>query len=294
MRVFFPTLYDFVKTNSETVLHPPVETYNKQETINSVTSGIDTVDRYRADARRLLLALFPRLESVYGNMTYSSESDVAWAREKRVCSTEYFQRYFSYALAKGDVSDREIATTCAAAEQNNAEIVSEQVKKLMTAETAESVLTKLAHRSDDLSGEAAALIAKEFSRYGSLLLRMGGFARLSPFTRAGGLVAQLVERSPKGNQRLAIATEILRQAEPIGFAAECLSWFRAGKDKPESERTFGEADANKLCKSLADRINSSADCAMIKDETNVLLLLYVWAKFGYANAPRDLLARCFA
>ena len=163
----------------------------------------------------------------------------------------------------------------------------------MTAETAESVLTKLTHRSDDLSGEAAALIAKEFSRYGSLLLRMGGFARLSPFTRAGGLVAQLVERSPKGNQRLAIATEILRQAEPIGFAAECLSWFRAGKDKPESERTFGEADANKLCKSLADRINSSADCAMIKDETNVLLLLYVWANFGYANAPRDLLAKCF-
>ena len=293
MRVFFPTLYDFVKTNSKTVLHPGIEDYNKQETIDLVTSAIDRVEvTYRTDARRLLFAVFPRLESVFGNMTYSSESDVAWAREKRVCSEEYFQRYFSYALAKGDVSDREIAMICSAAEQKNAEAVAKQLKRLLTAETAESVLTKLSHRVDELCGDAAALLAKEFARCGSLFSRIGGFASLSPSTRAGGLVAALVERSPKGDQRLAIATETLHEAEPIGFAAECLSWFRAGRDKPESERAFTEADANKLCKTLADRINSSADCALIKDNENLLLLMYVWSNFGYPNAPRELLTKC--
>jgi predicted KAP-like P-loop ATPase len=295
MRVFFPTLYDFVKLNSETVLNPPIEVHNRQDTIALVSSGIDTVEtNYRADARRLLLALFPRLESVFGSMAYSSESEIGWAREKRICARDYFQRYFSYAIAKGDVSDRQIDELCAAAaEQKNASAVSHQLKKLMVAKQAESVLTKLSYRVDELSTDAAAVIAKEFVLYSGVFSREGGFARLSTFTRAGGLVASLVERLPKGKQRLDVAVQILRQAVPIGFAAECFSWFRAGQDRPEEERRFNDADMEKLGKLLADRIKSNADCSLIRDEENLLSLMYVWDHFGQSKAPGEFLQKCF-
>jgi predicted KAP-like P-loop ATPase len=292
MRVFYPSLYDFVKMHSETVLTPP-EDYDKQERIALLSSGIDTIDiRHRTDARRLLSVLFPPVDSIFGNTAYGFESEAAWTKEKRVCSTEYFQRYFSYALAKGDISDHKIAALLTAAEQNNAKLVSKQFEELLSTETAESVLSKLSHRTDELSAPGAALLAKEFSRYGTLFLRIGGFARLSPFTRAGGVVAALVERSPKGVERVAAAIAVLEQAQPIGFAAECLSWFRTGRDRPESDRMFTESDADELSKTLALRINAIADCAMIKNQGNLLLLLYVWSKFGDPDAPGNLLARC--
>ena len=293
MRVFFPTLYDFVKLNGDTMLAPETEPHNRQATADLVSRGIDTVEtQYRAGARRLLLALFPRLQSVFDNFTYGSESELAWARSKRICARDYFQRYFSYGVAKGDIPEREINSLCSAAEQNNPNVVREHFKKLFSAETAESLLTKLSYRDEELSSPAAAILAEEFSKYGALFSRTGGFARLSLFTRAGGLVAALARRSPKGTERTRVAEQILRNATPLGFAAECLSWFRTGRDRPEEERMFSDADANALGEVLADRINSAAQCNLIREETNLLMLMYVWDNFGYSGAPRKLLEKC--
>jgi hypothetical protein len=293
MRVSFPTLYEFVKVNSDTMLAPATAAHNRQATADLVSAAIETLEaRHRADAKRLLLALFPRLQSVFGNFTYGSESEIAWARSKRVCARDYFQRYFSYAVAKGDIPEREINSLCSAAEQNNAKVVREHFKTLLSAETAESLLTKLSYRDDELSPPVAAILAKEFSKYGALFSRTGGFARLSLFTRAGGLVAALVERSPKGKQRTRVAEQVLRNATPLGFAAECLSWFRAGRDRPEEERIFSDDDANASGKILADQINSAAECNLIRDEANLLMLMYVWDDFGYSGAPRKLLEKC--
>jgi hypothetical protein len=293
MRIFFPTLYDFVKLNADTMLAPETEPHNKQATADLVSDGIETVEtRYRTDAKRLLLALFPRLQSVFGNFTYGSESEVAWARSKRVCARDYFQRYFSYGVAKGDIPERDINSLCNAAQQNNPNVVREHFKKLFSAETAESLLTKLSYRDEELSPLAAAILAQEFAKYGALFSRTGGFARLSLFTRAGGLVATLVRRSPKGKERTGVAEQVLRDATSLGFAAECFSWFQAGRDRSEEERLLSDEDANALGKILADRINSVAECHLIRDEANLLMLMYVWENSGHSGAPRKLLEEC--
>ena len=293
MRVFFPTLYDFVNQNADTMLAPAIEPHNKQATADLVSGGIETVEaRYRADARRLLLALFPRLQSVFDNFTYGSDSEIAWARSKRVCARDYFQRYFSYGVTKGDIPEREINSLCAAAEQNNSNVVGEHFKRLFSAQTAESLLTKLSYRDEELSPSAAAILAQVFSKHGALFPRLGGFGTFSLFTRAGGLVAALVKHSSRGMERTGVAEQILRNAMPLGFAAECLSWFRTGRDRPEEERMFSDADANALAKILADRINSAAQCSLVRDEPNLSMLLYIWDQFGYSGAPRKLLEQC--
>ena len=162
MRVFYPSLYDFVKKmHSETLLTPPLD-YDKQERIAPLSSGIDTIDvRYRTGARRLLSVLFPRVDSIFGNTAYGSESEVAWAKEKRVCSTEYFQRIFSYALGKGDISDQKIAAVIKAAEQNNAELVSKQFEEFLSTKTAENVLSKLSHRTDEAISARGSIVGRK-------------------------------------------------------------------------------------------------------------------------------------
>ena len=104
-----------------------------------------------------------------------------------------------------------------------------------------------------LSAPGAALLAEnnspvmELCFYGPEVLRC--FHHL-PELAAWWQVS--LQRCPKGVERVCgCYSGILDQAQPIGFAAECLSWFRAGRDRPDSDRMFTESDAEKLCKTLA-------------------------------------------
>jgi hypothetical protein len=41
-------------------------------------------------------------------MGYGSEWNLTWAREQRICSKEYFTRYFTYSVPPGDTGDLEV------------------------------------------------------------------------------------------------------------------------------------------------------------------------------------------
>jgi hypothetical protein len=260
-----------------------------------VISAINTVEAdYQTAARGLLLALFPRLQSVFSNIEYTGASETEWDKAKRLCSKQYFQRYFSYAIPAGDISDRQIDGLLTASAGGNSTIGSQQIANLLSGANPEALITKLSQRSDEMSANTVIHIAKELVRHGGSFSRSGGFATLSTFTLAGGLVRDLVSRIPKGQQRLALAQELFREATPIGFGAECLSWLRAGSNTTDPNRIFSEQDEEKLGRILAKRIRLNADCALIRDEPQLLRLMYIWKHFGrQPDAPRLFLRKCF-
>jgi hypothetical protein len=42
-------------------------------------------------------------------MGYGNDWDPIWAQQQRICSHEYFQRYFTYSVPPGDIGDGEVA-----------------------------------------------------------------------------------------------------------------------------------------------------------------------------------------
>src|SRR5262249_55860107 len=52
----------------------------------------------RERLQRALKRLFPRLESIWGNMHYGEDSATEWARLRRVSSADHFDAYFRFAL----------------------------------------------------------------------------------------------------------------------------------------------------------------------------------------------------
>jgi len=103
-RVFYPNAYEAIRRNRDILA------------TMGVTDGVDLdrnerIQRFLAAARkgltaveasalqRLLTALFPRLR---GRIRYDPEEEAEWAKERRITSPEYFDRYFSYALLSKD------------------------------------------------------------------------------------------------------------------------------------------------------------------------------------------------
>ncbi|BBC02704.1 MULTISPECIES: KAP family P-loop NTPase fold protein [Bradyrhizobium] len=73
--------------------------------IDSLLLGsVKEIDRPRL--RRVLMRLFPRLESVWNNLHYGEGSDSEWVRERRVCTKEHFGSYFRFSVGD-DVLPRE-------------------------------------------------------------------------------------------------------------------------------------------------------------------------------------------
>jgi predicted KAP-like P-loop ATPase len=62
-------------------------------------------DQEKNFLRTALKRLFPRLESVWGNMHYNSSSELAWRGQRRICHPRYFSSYFRLSLG-GDVFPR--------------------------------------------------------------------------------------------------------------------------------------------------------------------------------------------
>lgn len=53
----------------------------------------------RSDLKQSLQRLFPALEGVWGNLSYTAEFGGIWRQERRVCVEAYFDTYFRFALS---------------------------------------------------------------------------------------------------------------------------------------------------------------------------------------------------
>src|SRR5262249_27596378 len=112
VRVFYPKLYLAIRDNADLFLGGGRDADQNTESaqrrrlahlVGEVAGGMP--EEQSASLRRELLeGLFPRLRTT----RYGPEWEVSWAREQRICSEQYFQRYFTYSVPPGDIGDLEV------------------------------------------------------------------------------------------------------------------------------------------------------------------------------------------
>jgi predicted KAP-like P-loop ATPase len=112
IRVFYPKLYLAIRDNAELFLGGGRDSDQNTESaqrrhiadlLRESTPDI-TPEQCASLRRDLLESLFPRLGKKY----YGQDREADWAREQRVCSGQYFQRYFTYSVPPGDIGDLEM------------------------------------------------------------------------------------------------------------------------------------------------------------------------------------------
>jgi hypothetical protein len=304
LRSLYPGVYQFVKENADLVLGTGAEVRSTsvagmaqaQELWNDAIKTLSVARR--RSARVLATALFPRLPAALGdNNHYGPEWTSRWAAAKRVASPDHFERFFTYHVAKGQVSEVSVDAFLGDLQVMDDETARETIAENLEAGKGASLVRYLRLREEELTTEPAKRLALALAESGDLLDRpLVMFSFSTPFEQTAILISRLIGRVPRA-ERSEFAHTIVARARPLPFAAHILRWIRTKSGSPESERVLDEGGERRAAEEVAARIANDAVLGATlyeKYPLDAALLLWVWARYGEPDACRNYTARTLA
>ncbi|MCI0622104.1 MAG: KAP family NTPase [Acidobacteria bacterium] len=300
LRVFYPNLYTTIRGDPEVFLGPESalqeEDWKKraQKVIEGALNGLALGER--SAASELVQELFPRTKSILGNIRFGDNLDQRLAREQRIASSDYFWKFFQYAIPARDISDRTVQQFVASLTGVTVEQIEEQIRELAAHNREERLIAKLREREKTVEPTSAEKLALALAGLGAIFPNPDQlFPFVAPFPQAAILVSRLVQRLPAGDQRETLARQVIERARPTAFAIEMLRWLRKSKDQDESERILSVEVENTLLKKVAERIAAEALNAPphLTDTKSAASLFSMWFTYGEKESLKTYLIQRF-
>jgi len=113
IRVFEPEVYDFIRRNKDLFsgvasdsVNSQVERDSNKELLQELILKSTSITS--SDIKTLLERMFPKVESITGNMMYGYDHMPFWRKEKKICSPDLFSTFFRFSLPINSISFNEI------------------------------------------------------------------------------------------------------------------------------------------------------------------------------------------
>lgn len=304
VRLFYPNLYDTIKQNPDVFLgsylaqaHSSDYEVAKQHCTDIIGKGLEGLtEDETASAKKLIQALFPRTQAIFSNISYGGEWEKTWEDEQRVASSRYFPRFFSYNIPEGDISDQQIASLL---QKMGAQSLSEMAsdwRQTITERNVEMLIHKLRTKEEKLDASTSSTLALALASIGDVFPNPQiPFSFTNPFHQAAILISHLVKNLTEGKPRLSLGEAILREAEPISFAAECFIWMRTSEEKERTERIFSKSEEQVLEQIILSRIRDITSDKLLYQylPESAPLLLSMWSRFGSKDETDQYLTKSF-
>jgi hypothetical protein len=300
LRVFYPRLYAGIRDNPDLFLNGQQHAYNAFAGNQQQPDQIEVLlqqsmpgvtEKERLGVRKgLLEALFPRLR-----MNYGTEWERIWANKQKLCSGQYFQRYFSYGVPDGDVPDSTIRTLIGDLADADTGRKRQILETFGQRRAIPRLISKLRDAADAMSEDDARTLLTAIVRNAHVFPRERAMSIGDTWMQGGILASQLLRRLPAGNLRQEAAEEAARVAEPLNFCYEYMRWISHSADRPEERRVLadeGEVAVNAI---LADRIRDAEGHSplYIKYGRDAPSLYWLWAKQKGNQAVGEVLLNRF-
>jgi predicted KAP-like P-loop ATPase len=295
VKIFYPAFYEFIKSNPTFFIGG----YNKRfsggndedkknllkKHVDELSSSFSNVEKEAI--KELLIELFPLLKEVYFNYVYTYTNN--WEKEKRICSPKYFNRYFTYSVITGELSDIEFENFISSVSGSSILEVNEKIKYLITGSSPEAFLNKIRILEHELDWHIASKVAKAIVINSELFPKNERLFQMS-FEHPNGQVTifinQILKRHTEKKERLTLAKELIKTANPISFA--CSLYYRivpTSSDESDEEGIFKREEFKSINKILMDRAlkEANGDPLFEKFPEEVLALFSAWKNADEAN-----------
>jgi hypothetical protein len=227
LRTLYPKLYNAVRKDREAMIGVDRKNFDCRKFVVSAQADLSPTEQ--GAAVRLLNTLFPRTEST----GYPAEWEKTWAREKRVCSESYFDRYFSYGIRSNDISDQTIDRVLELARLNDAAALKDELTNTISEKNSARLLEKLRAQESTLDPETSINLARAIAEVPNKFPKREGMAFFSsPSLQATILIRNLLKNVP-APERLQAAFTTLRSAASPRFICECTRWLSSSEENPD-------------------------------------------------------------
>ena len=286
IRVFYPSLYATIRDNADVFTSQAYEISKKpfqDRAATLIEAALAPFEAQHADniRRRLLYVLFPRLESALGNMNYGSDWDKSWEIEQRVCSKDYFDRYFRYGVMSGDVSDIVLGSFLDQLATSDKAEIDKLFAPFNNGERLGRLIAKLRLRKERFDPATAIRLANVLARNGSNLPPEKAMLLSDwSFMQAGILIAELLRCVTAGPDRDEAARSLFIEIGHLPFALECARWMHPSKKEGAEEPLFSQATEDQLEEVLVGRIRVAASEAPLYKTfgADAPRLLFTWKR----------------
>jgi len=239
MYIFSPHTYELVSNNidwftgffNERLRPDPM----KEEVKSSIERSME-LDQItnKSGFIEMLSHLFPKLQSLFGGSRFTSDFEEIWEKNKNVCSTKYFYRYFSYLLGGADVSD-------VVFERALSGDWSSLITLFENSSTAE-LINRLRTRSKTFDKKQSAELAEILARNPLLFnFQEMFFNSRSDFSQAAMLIVDLAFNLD-GHERIDLLSNLSKVTPSTDFAVELSRWT----PNPHWENATDTIDENEL------------------------------------------------
>lgn len=109
IRVFKRSLYEIIVSNKDKLTeYTTNEAEKRDKTFYDKLRAECSINNNTYILDNALMRIFPNLESIWGNMSHSSESYGKWKRQRRICSEDDFMSYFRLGIDDQSISQEDI------------------------------------------------------------------------------------------------------------------------------------------------------------------------------------------
>lgn len=293
IRAFYPRLYETIRDNEElfvgafSISSGSSNDADKELIKTLIDNALNkTESSNKENLRDLLKNLFPKLQAVYGRTYHSGDSYKIWNDNQRVCSKNYFSRYFGYSVAPNDVSD--IAITQVLQDINNwSEPFTYQtnpLKSFITAQNAEKVIQKLRSQVDWDNGNYKPLLIS-ITQVGSIIPDTKTFLSFNPSVQSVVLIADMILKIDK-NEQVSITKLCFEHAPTLEYQTELFRWLYHSENENPKPNCFSLEEREELGKYLGEKIFAEIETIDITSEKPDLVSRIFWILSDYADKCR--------
>lgn len=276
LKIFYPNYYKFIKERPDFFLG----SYQKgtmhsgrstnQNKINSLkehfeelASSLKKTEKNKVE--ELLSELFPKLKSALQNYHFGSQHYTMWRKEKRICSPDYFDRYFSYAVIDGDISDIEFDQFLQSVKGNNNTQTINSIKKLIEKTSTTKLIEKLHSKIDDYTWEEGKKLSLALVRMAENFDSTGTPYNLgidSSLKLAAIFIYRHLEINKSKEDLFDTCIELINQSATIEFSSELIRWFNKGES--DEDKILTEQQFKTVYKTIVEKAFS-----ILEDEENL-------------------------
>lgn len=288
LRLFEPDVYASL-AGIKRLLTEPSERDSKGQSKAAIDAVIVKANEIRREsATEILKQMFPALEGILGNHFYGSSFHDTWARERRVCSPDHFDRYFQLGLPETEISEAELHELINVAGERAAAVTA------LTTIAERGLLPRLLERleayKEEIPIESVPAFATALMDVGDLLPNAPRrMFEIEPDMHANRVVYWATKRATKERRR-EIVRAALADATGLYLPVRYLVLEEDALKKDAENAALTADDVAELKKVASDRIASAAKTPDLSRSAFLDSLLYAWQQWGDASDPKRYVA----